>query len=265
MRVAFFALLLLNLLFFGWAEWIDEPAPAPNPIAGLPRLELASEMPKARRSASAGQALALGASAAAAPRCVSIGPFEDAAGAQKAVKMLRARRLAPQQRTVQAVVRRYWVYLGAFKRQDQITRILQRLERKGVDNAEAMPAEQGLRRISLGVFADRARAERRAGALRAMGFVPKVKSRDLPGTIYWLDITVKGGAAAVPLQGLEPVTGDSQIAVRACPAADTSGSPSAPGSVPSAAPGSIPGSHALPAREAPQQTSSTPPSNPQVP
>jgi hypothetical protein len=263
-RVAFFALLLLNLLFFGWAEWIDEPAPTPNPIAGLPRLELASEMPKAQLSASAGSTLALGASAAEAPKCVSIGPFEDVAGARKAVKMLRARRLAPQQRTVQAVVRRYWVYLGGFKRQDQVTRTLQRLELKGVDNAEAMPEEQGVRRISLGVFSSRARAQLRAGALRSMGFAPKVKSRDLPGTIYWLDITVNGGAAAVPLQGLEPVTGDSQIAVRACPASGSSADPSAPGSAPSSTPASIPGSHALTPSGTPQQTS-PPPSEPQVP
>jgi hypothetical protein len=235
-RVAVFALLLANLLFLGWAEWIDVPAPEPNPSANLPRLTLASER-RDPRAAAAPPAAATSTPAAAAPQCVSVGPFDDPASAEKAADMLRARSFAPRQRTVQAAaVRRYWVYLGGLKRPGQVTAILKSLERKGIDNAEAMPLEQGVRRVSLGLFSDRARAELRAGALRALGFAPKVTTRDLPATVYWLDLTVPGGATAVPLEGLGPLTGDSQIAAAACPAAVSAGPAGAP--PPAAAPSS---------------------------
>ncbi len=236
MRVAVFALLLANLLFLGWAEWIDVPAPEPNPTANLPRLTLASERPDPG-SAAAPAPAAGGAPAAPAPQCVSVGPFDDPASAEKAADILRARSFAPRQRTAQAAaVRRYWVYLGGLKRPGQVTAILKSLERKGIDNAEAMPVEQGVRRVSLGVFSDRARAELRAGALRAMGFAPKVTTRDLPGTVYWLDLRVVGGTTAVPLEGLGPLTGDSQIAVAACPATVSVGPVGAGDAPPAAAP-----------------------------
>jgi hypothetical protein len=236
-RVAVFALLLANLLFLGWAEWIDVPAREPNPTANLPRLALASERPDARSAAA--PAPTGDAPAAPAPQCVSVGPFDDPASAEKAADILRAKRFAPRQRTAQAsAVRRYWVYLGGLKRPGQVTGILKSLERKGIDNAEAMPVEQGVRRVSLGLFSDRARAELRAGALRALGFAPKVTTRDLPGTVYWLDLRVAGGATAVPLEGLGPLTGDSQIAVAACPATVAAGPAGAGEPPPTAAPSS---------------------------
>ena len=250
MRLAVLALLLANLLFLGWAEWIDVPAPEPNPIANLPRLTLASERPNPRSAAAAPGASA-DAAVAPAPQCVSVGPFDDPASAEKAADILRAKRFAPRQRAAQsAAVRRYWVYLGGFKRPGHVTRILKSLERKGIDNAEAMPVEQGVRRVSLGLFSDRARAELRAGALRAMGFAPKVTTRDLPGTVYWLDLVVTGGATAVPLEGLGTLTGDAQISVAACPVPASVGPGpagagiTAPASAPSSsvsAPGPVPG------------------------
>ena len=256
MRAAVLALLLANVLFFGWAEWIDVPASVPDSIAGLPRLKLAREAAPAPHSGATDRDAALETPAPPPPQCVSIGPFDDAIAANKAAAMLRAKNFAPEQRIAQAAaLRRFWVYLGDVKSGAQLARILERLERKGVDNAEAMPAEQGVRRISLGLFSNRARAQLRAGALRAMGFAPKVTERTLPGTVFWLDVVLESGASALPPQGLEPMTGDSQIGVRACPAAAEPGStapvPAAPSGPPSTPPGRPPPRSSDPATAGP--------------
>jgi hypothetical protein len=50
-RFVFFALLFLNLVYFGWAHWIDAPRPPPvnEAIAHLPQLKMAGELPPAGR------------------------------------------------------------------------------------------------------------------------------------------------------------------------------------------------------------------------
>lgn len=247
-RVIVFALLLANLLFMGWAEWIDVPGPPPpSSIKGLPRLTLVSELPPDKRAE-----LAHKMALQAAPKCVSVGPFDDPAIAAQAVAVLKTRSFAPQQRIVQAAaIRRFWVYLDGLESEAAVTRVLHTLERGGIDDAEAMPPEAGGRRISLGLFSDRDRADRRARAVRAMGLKPKTSERMVPGTVYWLDLTLPNGSVAVPLNdvsGLEPGGGTSPISVQPCPTGAAPATPAMPatpgGQVPQ---GDANGSRPLPA------------------
>jgi len=50
-RIAFFALLLVNLMYFAWARWIDvtRPPALNDGIAQLPQLKLAHELPPSQR------------------------------------------------------------------------------------------------------------------------------------------------------------------------------------------------------------------------
>lgn len=235
-RVIFVALLLINLLYMAWAEWIDvPPPPQPNPIASLPRLKLASDLPPDRRAA----APAKMALQTAAPQCVSVGPFTDPAIAARAVEVLKAKNFAPQQRAAELqAVRRYWVYLDNLSSDAAVTRVLHRLERAGIDDAEAMPPQAGGRRISLGLFDATARAQRRLNAVRSMGFKPVMAERMLPGTVYWLDLTLASNAVAVPLKevsDLAPAGSGNPISVQSCPAATVSAT--LPPSTATAAPG----------------------------
>ncbi|HEX8755619.1 MAG TPA: hypothetical protein VF745_04735 [Steroidobacteraceae bacterium] len=244
MRVLFFALLLANLLYMGWAEWIDVPAPPPaSSIAGLPRLTLVKELPADKRAALA-KKMAL---AAAPPQCVSVGPFDDAAVAGQAAALLKTKSFAPQQRAAESpAIRRFWVYLDGFAGDAAVTRVLHKLERAGIDDAEAMPPEAGGRRISLGLFTDHDRADRRAKLVRTMGLKPAITERMLPGTVYWLDLTVRNGSPPVPLKdvaGLEPGGGSSPISEQSCP---TGIAPATPAASPAS-----PASSASPARAAP--------------
>ncbi|MGH8294392.1 MAG: hypothetical protein ACRETZ_02645 [Steroidobacteraceae bacterium] len=220
MRPLVLALLLANLLFFGWAEWVDvPPPPPPSSIAGLPRLTLASELPPAKRAALA-RKMSLDKTP---PLCASVGPFDDLAIAGKAAALLQAKSFAPQQRTVQAPgIQRFWVHLDGFRSGAAVTRALHRLERGGIDDAEAMPPDAGVRQISLGLFADRDRAESRAKTVRALGLDPRMDERMVPGTVYWLDLTLPNSSVSVPLKDvsdLEPAGATSSISVQPCPTA----------------------------------------------
>lgn len=227
-RAIVLALLLANLLYFGWAEWIDVPAPpAPSPIAKLPKLTLVKELPPEKRAALAHK-MAL---EAAPPQCVSVGPFDDPNLAAQAAALLKTKSFSPQQRIAQIpAVRRFWVYLDGFDSDAAVTRVLHRLEHGGIDDAEAMPVETGGRRVSLGLFSDRDRADRRAKAVRDMGLKPKMGERMVPGTVYWLDLTVPNGTA-VPLKdvsGTEAGGRTSPISVQPCPSGVSPAAPGAP-------------------------------------
>lgn len=215
MRVIFYALLLVNLLYMAWAEWIDVPAPpAPSSIAKLPPLKLLSDVPPASRAA-LGSKTSL--ETPAPPVCVSVGPFDDPAITGKAATILLEKGFAPQQRVAESpAVRRLWVYLDQFRSDATEMRVLHRLEQAGIDDAEAMPAAAGGRRVSLGLFTDNTKAQSRIKAVRAMGFHPLTAERVLPGTVYWLDLTLPSNATPVPLKDLQPGGGSSPISVQPC-------------------------------------------------
>lgn len=219
MRAVFFALLLVNLLYMGWAHWIDVPAPpAPSSIAGLPHLTLARELTPDQRAA-----LAKKMALETAPQCVSVGPFDDPAVAAKAAALLEAKSFSPRQRAAESpAILRFWVYLDGFASDAAVTSALHKLERRGIDDAEAMPPEAGGRRISLGLYIDRNRADSRAKLVRTMGFKPALMERMLPGTVYWLDLTLPNGSTPAPLKDVaelepDPSGGGSAVSVQSCP------------------------------------------------
>jgi hypothetical protein len=226
-RLVVLALLLANLLYFGWAEWIDvPPPPPPSAIAGLPKLKLLSDLPPAQRAAVANQPSV----SKPPPVCVSVGPFEDPAIAAKAVGVLQAKSFSPQQRAAQSpAIKRFWVHLDGFPTDAAVRAALHTLEHGGIDDAEAMPPDSTGRQISLGLFSDKAHAERRANAVRKMGLKPKVDQRAVPGTVYWLDLTLASSAESVPLKDvsdLQPAGAASAISVQPCPGNATPTPPS---------------------------------------
>jgi hypothetical protein len=255
-RVIASALLLANLLYMGWAQWIDVPAPPPqSSIAGLPRLTLISDLPPAKRAALASKT----SLETPVQQCVSVGPFDDPAVAAKAATVLQAKSFASKQRTAQSpAVRRFWVYLDGFRSDATEMRVLHRLERAGIDDAEAMPADAGGLKVSLGLFTDHDRAVSRAKVVHAMGFKPVMTERMLPGTVYWLDLTLASGSTPVPLKDvsdLEPNGGSSPISVRPC----SSTPPPAAPSPQTASPASPPVTQTAPIRQTAARPSSSAP------
>ena len=217
MRLVFFALLFLNLAYFAWAHWIDAPQPAPvnEAIAHLPQLKLAGELPPAERPAPphSTQKTALSDTS-----CLSIGPFVDLAGSTQAAALLKAKGLDPRERAEQGQVSvSYWVYTGGLTSPADVDRALVTLERNGIEDALVMPASADAgRRLSLGLYSERSRAERRAEAVRQAGLNTEIAERKLPGTLYWVDLTPPPGTSTVALQDLFADGSNSRIAVQPC-------------------------------------------------
>ncbi|MBS0579253.1 MAG: SPOR domain-containing protein [Proteobacteria bacterium] len=219
MRTAFLALLLLNLAYFAWAHWVDAPRGAVPGVSAsrLPELHLVSEVP-AGSAAAASQTKAVEADAQA---CFSVGPFGDVDNSARAAALLKAKGFDPRQRAESAEASEgWWVFVAGLKTDAEIDRALVSLERGGIKDALVMPAtaDSG-RRLSLGLFSERSRADRRAQSIRALGLNAEVAERKLPGTVYWVDLAPLPGMATVPIQDLFAEGVSSRIAVQTCPPA----------------------------------------------
>jgi hypothetical protein len=218
-RIAFFALLFANLVYFAWAHWIDvprRPPPASESVGRLPQLQLVDELPPSqRRQAGAPEKMALTTTAA----CLSVGPFGDLANSAQAATLLKAKGFDPRQRAEQGQASDgYWVYVGDLKSQAQAETALVALEREGIRDAVVMPetADAG-RRLSLGLYTERSRAERRAQAVQRAGLKAEVAERKLPSTLYWVDLSPPAGMNTIPLEDLFAEGVKSRIAVQPCP------------------------------------------------
>jgi hypothetical protein len=217
-RTAFLALLLLNLAYFAWAHWVDAPRGAPPALSAnrLPELHLASEVPAESTAALQTKAVAPDAQA-----CFSVGPFADVDNSARAAALLKAKGFDPRQRAESADASEgWWVFVGGMKSDAETDRALVTLERGGIKDALVMPAtaDSG-KRLSLGLFSERSRADRRAQSIRALGLNAEVAERKLPGTVYWVDLAPLPGMATVPIQDLFAEGVGSRIAVQTCPAA----------------------------------------------
>jgi hypothetical protein len=227
-RNVFFALLVANVVYFAWAHWIDTPRPAPvnEAIAHLPQLKLVDEQPTDQKAPS-GKAQKTALSQPTV--CMSVGPFSDLANSAQAAALLRGKGFDTKQRAEAAQTSEgYWVYVGDLKGQAEADKALVTLEHNGIKDALVMPeSSDGSRRLSLGLYSERTRAERRAQAVRQVGLKAEVAERKLPGTVYWVDLVPPEGVNTVPLQDLFAEGVSSHIAVQPCPTAPPTGTASA--------------------------------------
>ena len=281
MRALFLILLVANLLFLAWAEWIDGPRDqgAHDSLSHLPRLQLIGEKDAPKPSAANSQpsgpwssaptptstpgptvaptpaaASTLQTSAplptplasAAAekvalqipnvpqvPRCTSVGPFNDIAHAARAAGLLNQRGFKLQQRAEEGeTIEGYWVFVGGLTSDQDVNDLEARLQQNGIPDAHVMKNFSTNRRISVGMFSTRERAEKRANAVKAMGLEPEVGERKFPGTVYWVDVALTSPDQKPPPEYLFADIGRARVEMQPCPPGLTPGSHGAPGSQP---------------------------------
>jgi len=218
-RTLCLALLVANVVFFGWA--LITPAAPPmhsSPAPDVPRLTLASEAAADLTPASGGGGAAAGATSAQA--CRSIGPFGSEQEALRAAAAFREGGYEAGTRTEEARSGEgFWVSLAPQRDAAGETRVLARLARAGITDARVL-VDTDARRISVGLFSDRERADRRAAEVQRLGYAPDVTERLHIGTTWWVDLHL---STVQELAEAESFNRDasSQLELKPCPVTES--------------------------------------------
>ena len=120
--------------------------------------------------------------------CSSVGPFADLTEASQAQAALKSAGFEPRQRVEEGELWvGYWVSVQDFESRDTAEAALRLLVSNGVSDVYLMPATDSANVLSLGVFSDYQRAQRRADEIRALGLEPRIDDRKRAGSVYWID------------------------------------------------------------------------------
>lgn len=252
MRAFCLLLLLVNALYFIWSQVIDvqvsslDRVPARS-AAPPPRIVLAKEAqqgvgadeeeeeepiaevrdvepPRVEPLASS-RATQPGVPPAAAREdelsCTSVGPFADLGQASQAQATLRSRGYEPRQRVVQGELwTGYWVSVRDSPTREAAEAALRRLTDNGITDVYLMPGSDPANVLSLGVFSDYQRAQRRADEVRSLGLTPQIADRKRSGSVFWIDVDLKEPGQSIDTSIFQ--VGQSRILrleLRGCPQA----------------------------------------------
>jgi hypothetical protein len=206
MRTLCLILILCNVLFLTWSQLLDarvsdldrNPAVTSNPP---PRIVLAREVestaaPAIAKRVQPPRVAPLGATlpppeaagSADPMTCTSVGPFADLAEASQAQAALKDAGFEPRQRLEEGELWvGYWVSVQNFETREDAEAALKLLIDNGVNDVYLMPATDASNVLSLGVFSDHQRAQRRADEIRVIGLEPRIDDRTRAGSVYWID------------------------------------------------------------------------------
>ncbi len=194
MKNVFLALLLANLLYFGWQQWVAPPDVPPLRLRSPGQEEeIAPLSPRSKSGTTSG--------VTPAGACARVGPLTDG----QLADTLRARL---GERGFAAVVAAeegqiwvgHWVQIESVTSREEADRIAARLASGGLPDAYVLQNSPPFS-VSLGVFRDRERADKVAAAAAALGFHPQTTDRYRSGMQYWLTVSVPPGRA-LPLADL---------------------------------------------------------------
>ncbi len=232
MRAVTLLLVLVNLGLLAWSRWVaPAPGPASRPVpASAERLALVkrddvvdlgvddpasadvdpglanepeeagepappSEVPAevAATIELAGSQLVVIAPGDQA-QCASVGPFLDLAGAGEFAAAVRARGLQPSQRLIASDVWvGYSVMLPPMRSREEARAVAAALREAGIEDLYIEPGGALRNAISLGLFSQRAGADRHAGRIRALGYEPQIRDRTRTADVYFVDFEVPAG------------------------------------------------------------------------
>jgi len=124
--------------------------------------------------------------------CSSVGPFADLGQASQAQATLRSQGFEPRQRVEQGELwTGYWVSVRDLTTRDAAEAALKTLNSNGITDVYLMPGSDPPNVLSLGVFSDYQRAQRRAEEVRALGLTAQISDRKRAGSVFWIDVDLK--------------------------------------------------------------------------
>jgi hypothetical protein len=245
MRTLCLLLILANVLYFTWSQMIDvhvgalerrgsQPAEPPS------RIVLAREMLEANpqehsveqiRDVQPPAVEPLGAQPSPAPAqaaalddtlsCTTIGPFADLTQASKAQVALNKAGFDPRQRMEQGEIwAGYWVSVQGLVTREAAEAALKSLGGAGINDVYLMPGSDPPNVLSLGVFSDYQRAQRRVDEVRALGLTPRIDDRKRAGSVYWIDVDLQEPGQIIDSSIFQTDPGKiTRLEMRACPPA----------------------------------------------
>lgn len=218
MRAVALLLILVNVCFFFWSQYIDVPeaslrAPAVQAGKPPPRLVLAKERDPETEAKLTSEL-----------SCISIGPFGAAADSAQAQQRLNDAGFTSAARNEQGeIFAGYWVSLQGLATRADAQEALTRLHAAGITDAYIMPADPAdapPNVLSLGLFSEQTRAEARLDAIAKLGFEPQLQSRTRRGEVHWLDVTLQEPGQLIDPMLLQPENGGIvRLETRGCPQA----------------------------------------------
>ena len=205
LRALIVFLVVLNLGITAWWLTRSDAAPAvvEDPPSGIARLQLLSERPGSKPPpAPVAEAAALPPETKAAEeavpppaapeRCVSFGPFADAAALAAAQTALRPGALRLRTRETQTGGERGWrVYLPAAADRAAANANADKLKAAGFTDLMVVGDGAEANSIALGRFSGEARAQQHAAALRSAGFEAKAEALGEARIARWVDVAIK--------------------------------------------------------------------------
>jgi hypothetical protein len=197
-RNLFYALLVANVMFFGWAHWVDRPediAAVATPGPAVPALEVTTVPPAPVKPTT---------------HCRSVGPFTDSAAAAPTLEALHGAGLQPHPRNLESSTPDgYWVYVEDLKDAAARHKLIAALNAAGMHDAAVMPDES--ERVSVGVFSDQRHAVHRAEQVQELGYKPTLSVHQKSVSALWFDIDLKPGQSdpspVVPSPPTNPAKG----------------------------------------------------------
>lgn len=243
MRTLCLLLILANVLFFVWSQLIDarvsnldrKPANVAEPPA---RIVLAREqagtmpsehLPTQVKDVQPPAVEPLAQPGPAAPAqiakldtlaCTSVGPFADLPQASQAQAALRTAGFQPRQRMEQGELWvGYWVSVQGLVTRDAAESALKTLAANGISDVYLMPGSDPPNVLSLGVFSDYQRAQRRVDEVRALGLTPRIDDRKRAGSVYWIDVDLQEPGQVLDSSLFQTDPGKiTRLEMRTCPA-----------------------------------------------
>lgn len=184
MRWVFLTLLILNALYFAWAQSeVSTEFVAPNPMSAYPQagepLTLLTEQSEiADRHAPAVERM-----------CSQWGPFSLAADAQGLLQQLLSVDVAAQLKMAEeSIGGDYWVYLTPQASTQASTHLLRELAARELEGH--LIGEGDLRNgISLGLYAQRTQAEQVIERARIAGYTPYMRIVARTQKAYWVRVS----------------------------------------------------------------------------
>ena len=85
----------------------------------------------------------------------------------------------------------YWVSVQGLATRDAADAALKTLAANGIADVYVMPGSDPPNVLSLGVFSDYQRAQRRVDEVRAIGLTPRIDDRKRAGSVYWIDVDLQ--------------------------------------------------------------------------